>query len=269
MNHYVYETTNLINGKKYIGKRSCNCPIEDDEYIGSGKAFKCAVKKYGKENFKKEILQICENEEMAYEWEKVYIEQVKAYENPVYYNITKGGEGTLGLLHSEQAKLKISSASKTLWSNSNHRKYMKMVLKKRHSNPNYKKKLRENWIGEKNPNFYGLSAEVKLKLSNKRKKLWENDEYRKKVLKSREGTQSGSKHPMYGRRGSKNPNSIKIICLNNMKVYNALSDVYRDTGIDTGSLCKCCKGKVKSAGKINGEPAKWMYYEDYLKNNNL
>ena len=75
MNHYIYEITNLINGKKYIGKRSCKCPIEEDKYMGSGKLLKKAINKYGKKNFKKEILQTCENEGMAYEWEKVYIEQ--------------------------------------------------------------------------------------------------------------------------------------------------------------------------------------------------
>ena len=40
MNHYVYEITNLINGKKYIWKRSCKCSIEEDKYMGSGKLLK-------------------------------------------------------------------------------------------------------------------------------------------------------------------------------------------------------------------------------------
>ena len=30
---------------------------------------------------------------------------------------------------------------------------------------------------------------------------------------------------------------------------------------------KYAKAKKKSAGKINGEPARWMYYEEYLKLN--
>ena len=54
MNHYVYEITNLINSKKYIGKRSCECPIEEDKYMGSGKYIKIAIEKYGENNFKKE-----------------------------------------------------------------------------------------------------------------------------------------------------------------------------------------------------------------------
>ena len=34
-------------------------------------------------------------------------------------------------------------------------------------------------------------------------------------------------------------------------------------------ISRCCKGQRNSAGKINGEPAKWMYYEDYIKINPL
>ncbi len=46
---YVYKTTNLINGKIYIGiskKKSKNSLL----YLGSGKALKRAVSKYGRKN---------------------------------------------------------------------------------------------------------------------------------------------------------------------------------------------------------------------------
>lgn len=94
--HYVYEITNLINGKKYIGKRSCDCSVEEDRYMGSGKYIKRALKKYGKENFTKTILEVCESEEEAFLKEMHYIKLVEAWKNPMYYNISSGGDGGFG-----------------------------------------------------------------------------------------------------------------------------------------------------------------------------
>ena len=75
---YVYRTTNLINGKRYIGKHRSK--EFDKKYYGSGKHLKSAIKKYGLENFKIEILSWCSsNEELALK----EVEFIKK-ENPEY-----------------------------------------------------------------------------------------------------------------------------------------------------------------------------------------
>ncbi len=75
MIHCVYQTTNLTNGKKYIGKHSTKVY---NNYLGSGTALLLAVEKYGSENFKKEILSIHDTSELAYEAEKLIIDQLEA-----------------------------------------------------------------------------------------------------------------------------------------------------------------------------------------------
>ena len=51
--------------------------IEKDKYIGSGKLLKRAVKKNGIENFKKEILVVCNTEEEAFNEERRIIKELK------------------------------------------------------------------------------------------------------------------------------------------------------------------------------------------------
>ena len=93
MNHYVYEITNLVNGKKYIGKRSCKCDIKDDKYMGSGKNILSAIKKYGVANFKKDIVFTCDTEDEAYLIEEEYIKFKNAVNDRRYYNLCGGGKG--------------------------------------------------------------------------------------------------------------------------------------------------------------------------------
>lgn len=188
MNHYVYEITNLINGKKYIGKRSCHCSIEEDGYMGSGKNIKRAINKYGKHNFKKDILQLCETEQMAFEWEKVYIEQVKAYKNTNYYNIASGGEGG--------------------WGNFAGKTEEEMILRSLRISEKVKGKL----SGEKNPNYGGLKETAKVKLSISARERFKNkenhpfygkhhsDETKEKIRKALTGKYTGENSPLYGRK---------------------------------------------------------------------
>ena len=85
----IYETINLINGKRYIGKDVYN----DSEYLGSGRILTKAIKKYGIENFKKIILEFCNSIEELNEREKHWIAITNAQKSQKYYNVGAGGEG--------------------------------------------------------------------------------------------------------------------------------------------------------------------------------
>lgn len=85
----VYETINKVNGKRYIGKDKHN----DPKYLGSGKLLQKAIKKYGKENFIKTILEYCSSEEELAEKEKYWIKLTNAQLSKLYYNIGEGGSG--------------------------------------------------------------------------------------------------------------------------------------------------------------------------------
>jgi len=91
----IYCTTNLVNGKKYIGKQ-----INEGRktYLGSGIYFQKAIKKYGRQNFQKEILiSGIECEKELAEIEKYYIAFYDAAKSKNYYNIADGGEGGSGI----------------------------------------------------------------------------------------------------------------------------------------------------------------------------
>lgn len=85
----IYKTINQINGKWYIGKDARNRSY----YLGSGKALKNALKKYGKQNFVKVILEECTDLVHLSIREKHWISINSAITNPVSYNIAPGGEG--------------------------------------------------------------------------------------------------------------------------------------------------------------------------------
>ncbi len=115
--YYIYMTINLINNKKYIGKRKCVCEIEQDGYLGSGKILKNAIKKYGKENFKKEILEVCDSEKTCNEREKDWIALYNAVNSDEFYNIASGGDGGntyAGLSNIELERIKEIKSKKSI-----------------------------------------------------------------------------------------------------------------------------------------------------------
>jgi group I intron endonuclease len=112
MTNYVYITTNLINGKKYIGDRSYIGNIKNDNYLGSGIKIKEDLKKFGKENFQKEILEIFPTRIESHKAESKYIKLFKTHISEGGYNINLDGGTRNGGKHSEETKEKISKSHK-------------------------------------------------------------------------------------------------------------------------------------------------------------
>lgn len=88
--YYLYKITNILNGKIYIGvHRTDNL---NDNYMGSGINLKRAIKKYGIDNFKKEIIEYFANEKDMFQRE-IEIVDADFILREDTYNLTEGGYG--------------------------------------------------------------------------------------------------------------------------------------------------------------------------------
>lgn len=163
----VYKTTNLINGKFYIGQDSNNNP----EYIGSGTVLKQAIKKYGKENFKKEILEHCENQDHLNEREKYWIKKTNALRDG--YNLAEGGFGVSNM--SDEIKEKISKSKKGIRPSEETKRKRSLAMRGKTHTEETKRKLSEAHRGKK------LSKEHRQKLRKAHLGKTLPDETKKKI----------------------------------------------------------------------------------------
>lgn len=99
----IYKITNTINNKFYIGVHKTDNPM--DSYYGSGIVIQDAIKKHGKQNFKKEILFIFDNAIDAYNKEREIVNE-DFVNDPNTYNMQVGGIPSIEW--TEERKIKAS-----------------------------------------------------------------------------------------------------------------------------------------------------------------
>lgn len=128
-----YKTTNTINGKYYYGIHSTN--NLEDGYLGSGLALKNSIKKYGKENFIKEIIADYSTRKEASDHEKLVV-TFDLTKLPESYNIKTGGDNEC--THSEETRKRMCYTRKGRYCGVNH------YLFGKHLSDETKQRLRES-----------------------------------------------------------------------------------------------------------------------------
>jgi len=84
---FIYKVTNTITGKIYIGQTK----RRNKNYLGSGILIKKSIDKYGKENFKREILCECCDQENLNKMERYWIRELNSQDPNIGYNLESGG----------------------------------------------------------------------------------------------------------------------------------------------------------------------------------
>jgi group I intron endonuclease len=180
----IYKTTNLVNGKIYIGQDKNN----NLSYLGSGKILHLAFRKYGLENFNKEILEVCESIEELNEREKYWISFYDSTNRSIGYNISLGGNGGDTLSkhpNKEEIGKRIGESNKKLWEDEAYKTNMSEIRKNQITEET-REKLSKLSNGENNGmHRKSHKVEAKDKMSEARKNWWNDlsDDERKKIGK--------------------------------------------------------------------------------------
>lgn len=113
--YIVYKTSNLINGKIYVGVHK-TLDLYSDCYYGSGRYVLSSIDKYGKINFEREVLFLYHSEEVAYRREK-YIVDKEFLEREDTMNLTLGGKGGWSHCHTKEIRNKINDTNLSVYGN--------------------------------------------------------------------------------------------------------------------------------------------------------
>lgn len=214
----IYCIENLINNKKYIGqsknindrwskhKNELNKNIHSNDYLQK------SWNKYGEENFKFYVLEVCDESELD-EKEIYYIELYNTLNRDLGYNLKSGGQN--GSKITEYVRQKQSDALKQSYKNNEDLKLQrKNDALKQWSNPEIKQKI----MGENN-GMYGKHH---------------TEETRQKISEAHKG------------RISTKRISIPVLCIELNKLFQDAATAAKELSCQSGSILQACRGKRKT-----------------------
>lgn len=274
---YVYLVTCEESGKQYVGLTTTTPHKRWLQHVNDTKSinrktckFHNAINKYGEDSFIVEIIKsvICKTEDelrqSLIELEKKYIKKYNTYENG--YNATAGGEGYglkygednpfFGHTHSAESKQKIGESSRirNAWLSTNTKEAKKKMVET-------KRKNGTQWFSDK-------ARETAKIVNSTRKQTKEEIQKRLKTIADKRKVDPNFgktdwapelKQKMSKSRGGK---SIDQFTIDGTLIrhWDGLYEIRDVLGYDSSSICKNCKGKIKTAyGYV------WKYSNDNIE----
>lgn len=243
---YIYIITNLINNKQYIGQHYGEL---NDAYYGSGTNIIKAINKYGKENFKKEILEICTDRATADQKEKEYIEKYDCVNSPNFYNLQEGGTGGDGWRATQRYFQEHPDIAQEVY-----QKNIKNLQEWQKAHP---EKVKENiekciegsrqWKKEHPQELQKIMGKVQ-----EGKKQWQQEHYEEWQMQIKDFIKKGAE-----------TNSKQVLCITTGKIFPSLSEAARFYNTHQSNITKCLKGQRKTSGKDpeTGKPLQWKLLE--------
>ena len=188
--NFVYITTNLISGMQYVGEYSSNNfnSYKSKNHLGSGKYLIHAIKKYGRKNFRREILEFFSTKKKAFDTQAPLIIKYNTL-SPIGYNLSPTGGLCVMNCFTNETRLKMSLASKGKPKSLKQREKCRLVNLGRKHSEETKRKISESHIGKK-------QSEITIqKRVNKNRGKKRSEEIKQKMKLS----QLGEKNNHYGK----------------------------------------------------------------------
>ena len=254
MKGIIYCIERIKTGKKYIGQ---HLGTINDNYWGSGVAISKAIKKYGKDEFKKYILEECNLEDLN-EREQYWIKHYNTFLGEGY-NMDDGGKSNSGYWANLNNEKKAEIHTKRL---TNRPKDFKSRIQKSHTYRN-NRAISEKLKGRM------YSKETLQKMSNAAMGRKMTDETKTKISKGNLGktltpqqcaniskaTKGKPKSFRTEEHKRKLRKPVKQLDLegNFIKLWDGVSFAGNKLNIDYTSISKVCNGKAKTAGGYKWE----------------
>lgn len=234
---YLYETTNLVNNKKYIGVHKSK--KFDSKYKGSGVYLQKAIKKYGSKNFKTKVIRWCYSKEELFNLEKEYIEKYNCVQSSEYYNIADGGKG--GCMYNNFSKDK-------------YNKTIEKISKAKRNRPRTKKE--QEHLDDLHKQHIGFKMSEESKEKSRQSNLGQ-----KRSLKTRQNMSknhcdcSGKNNSFYGKKHTKE--TRKKISKNNARaqkgkiwITNKVDEEYLIRFEELSNYPNFVRGRLRKNQKI-------------------